>query len=90
MSYRFNELMSVKRELGEVIYRLSLISQFNYSHKTNYAALTKAQSGIDEHLQWTTLQAAKSHLQASERRLTNSLKFNRFNRLVSPIFKGDK
>lgn len=88
MTYRFNELMSVKRELGEVNYRLSLISQFNEEHKTNYNSLTKAQSGIDEYLQWTTLQAAKSHLEASERKLINSLKFNRFNNLVSPIFKG--
>lgn len=88
MTFRFYELTQTKRELRKVNYELGLIRKYNEQHNKHYAALTKQQSGINERLEWTTLQARKSHLEARTKKLINSLKFNRFNHLVSPIFKG--
>lgn len=84
---RVNSLIVTKANLKEVQDKLNIIYKYNETNNVNYSNLTKKQSGINERLEWAPLQAIKSHYEAKVRRLTNGIKNNRQNKLVSKVFK---
>lgn len=86
MKLRVNQLILAKQQLNKVNSQILDIRTYNLVHQTNYQHLTKKQSSTNEYLELAPLQAAKSHLVAKTRKLTNAIKFNRDNHLVSPIF----
>lgn len=84
---RVNSLINTKANLKEVQDKLDIIYKYNETNNVNYSNLTKKQSGINERLEMNHLISWKKHLEAHVRRLTNGIRNNRQNKLVSKVFK---